>query len=170
MHQFGKKDITMFMPISSKMERQLCTVGKIYISASSGWETTPVGNSVPHNIRYREISAKIYDDMVLYTCYITISTQKVTFSNLKKCTFIADSFYSNENTMYVLLKLALEEIINFAKKTGRKYLDIISDLPHIAEHFVDLGFVIKKGHGNFVGKKVLKGEYNGGFNTTKIGD
>lgn len=146
----------MFMPISLETEKQLCVDGKIYISASSNWRTTPIGNSIPYNIRYRKISADIYDDIVLYTCYITISTQKVTFSNLKKCTFIVDSFYSRENTMYSLLKLVLEEMTNLAKETGRRHLTIISSLPHTAEHFVDLDFTIKKEYESFIGKKILK--------------
>lgn len=158
----------MFMPISLETEKQLCVNGKIYISAAPDWRTIPIGNSIPYNIRYRKISADIYDDIVLYTCYITISTQKVTFSNLKRCTFIVDSFYSRENTMYSLLKLVLEEMVGLAKETGRRHLTIISNLPHIAEHFVDSGFTIKKEYESFIGKKILKGKYNDGFNTTKI--
>ena len=153
----------MFVPI---IEKQLYIDGKIYISASSGWGTMPIGNSIPYNIRYRKISADIYDDIILYTCYITVSTQKVTFNNLRRCTFIADSFYSRENTMYSLLKLVLEEIIDLAKETGRRHLTIISKLPHIAEHFIDLGFTIKKEYEFFIGKKILKGKHNGYKNFT----
>lgn len=138
------------------MKNRLRTTGKLCISASSGWETISSNSSIPYNIRYRKIFNDVYDDIILYTSYVTISTQTVTFSNLKKSTFIVNSFYSNENVMYSLLKLVLEEIINWAKKTGRKRLTIISDLPHITEHYIDLGFLIKKEHKNFVGRKLLK--------------
>lgn len=147
----------MFTPISLKTKKQLCATGKVYISISSGWEMVPAGNSIPYNIRYRKVSADIYDDIILYTCYITISARMVTFDNLKKSLFIVDSFYSNENIMYDLLKLILEEITIWSRKTGRKYLTITSNLSHITEHFMDLGFLIKKQHNNFVGKKSLRG-------------
>jgi hypothetical protein len=154
--QSGKKDVVMFTPISLETKKQLCGAGKIYISVSSGWEMVPSGNPIPHNIRYRKVSTDIYDDIILYTCYITISTQMVTFDTLRKSLFIVDSFYFSENIMYDLLKLILKEIIIWSKKTGRRYLTITSDLPHITEHFIDLGFLIKKQHNNFVGKKSLR--------------
>ena len=146
----------MFTPISSETKKQLCGTGKIYISVSSGWEMVPIGNPIPHNIRYRKVSTDIYDDVILYTCYITISTQIVTFDGLKKSLFIVDSFYSNENIMYDLLKLVLKEIAIWSKKTGRRYLTITSNLSHIVEHFMNFGFSIKKEHDSFIGKKLLK--------------
>lgn len=146
----------MFTPISSETKRQLNGIGKIHISASSGWEIVPIGNSIPHNIRYRRVSTDIYDDVILYTCYITVSARTVTFDGLKKSLFIVDSLYSNENVMYDLLKLVLKEIAIWSKKTGRRYLTITSNLSHIVEHFMDLDFSIKKEHNNFIGKKLLK--------------
>jgi hypothetical protein len=146
----------MFTPISSETKKQLCSTGKIYISMPSGWEMVPTGNPIPHNIRYRKVSTDIYDDIILYTCYITISTRMVTFDSLKKSLFITNSFYSNENIMYDLLKLVLKEIVIWSKKTGRKHLTIASNLSHITEHFMDLDFSIKKKHDNFIGKKLLK--------------
>lgn len=146
----------MFVPISSEVKKQLCGAGKIYISVSSGWEMVPVDNPIPYNIRYRKISTDIYDDIILYTCYITISTRRITLDGLKKSLFIVDSFYYSENIMYDLLKLTLKEIIIWSRKTGRGYLAITSSLPHVVEHFIDLNFSIRKKHNNFVGKRLLK--------------
>lgn len=147
------KDIIMFIPISLK---KLYSIGKVNISVLSGWETISSTNSIPYNICYEKIFNNIYDNVILYTCYITISSQTIFINNLKRSVFIINSFYSEERTMYNLLKLILKKMISWSKETGRKNLIITSDLSHITEHFIDLDFSIKKEHGSFTGKKLLK--------------
>lgn len=148
----------MFNPISLTEGKTLEKGGKISISVASKWAGTSNLAAIPHNIRYVvEKNKKIYEDMLLYTCYITVSSVTTTFENLKRSSFINDSFYSSEKRMYYFLRMALKQACIWSAENGRRRIVIMSDLPHIAEHFVDLKFVIKKKFNKIiVGKKTLE--------------
>lgn len=148
----------MFNPLSLQEEKVLRNSGKICISVAPVWRNGQDLNSVPHNIHYTRTDPntnQVFDDILLYTCYVTVSRCMVTFNNLKKSIFIKSAFYSSEQVMYSALKMSLEQIINWSEETGKKRLTIISAMPHIAEHFVDLKFIIKNVNTNITGKRLL---------------
>lgn len=149
----------MFNPISLIERKALKRDGKILISVASKWAGTSNLEAIPHNIRYVvEKNGKIYDDVLLYTCYVTTLPTRLLFKDLKRSSFMNNSFYSSEKRTYHLLRMVLDQLITWSTKAEKKHIVIISDLPHIAEHFVDLKFIIKKKSDKIiVGKKTLEG-------------
>ena len=149
----------MFNPISLIERKALKKDGKILISVTPKWEGTSNLRAIPHNIHYAmERWGKVYDDVLLYTCYVTTLPTRFIFGDLKRSSFINNSFCSSEKRMYYLLQMVLDRLITWSTVAGKEYIIIISDLPHIAEHFVDLKFTIKKrSNKTIVGKKTLEG-------------
>lgn len=157
----------MFSPLSLQEKKLLQNSGKIYISIVPAWKNTQSLNSIPYNIYYSRIDDTTYDDILLYTCYITISSHMVTIGTLKENISLKTGFLAYERVSYSILKMVIEQIIDWAQNTGKPRLTIISKLSHIVEHLIDLEFTIENEktytaknrlithYTNIIGKKLL---------------
>lgn len=123
----------MYKALSPSVLKEMTDDGLVFLTIQSGWEPSSPWSAKPHHICYQLGT----DHEHIFSCYYMLSGRTVRITNIKAAKIISKERALIDAYMYI----ALKGLIRIAKEMGAVKLVVDSQIPSIADHMLDLGFI-----------------------------